>query len=439
MVGGHRHRWFLITALLAFAVTGCGQALPGEKPAVSGAPANPPPAATAATALDRWMTELEQRLSAAQSEAQAVDLTEQALADLKRLADSGSPLAERGMGRLAQTLTAGGQPALLAAATAYLQTHGLAAQWGYLFERPALTTLAVPAAPDAGAGLRPVALRVRPAGQAYALWYAGQADGLLAWRAGDQQAVSLSRLAARELAWAPDGVYFVQLTAVTDGRPRLMRYRWGRPEPELVVDSGRLRGRVRALTWDSAGNRLIWADDGGLKAVAGEGRTLTSLRGPAIPDTVTGDPFAPSGLRYVTVQGDQIVLAVTGQTAVTALAKIGAAQALLRVAWAANGDRVAVEVGAPGQETGRQVAVIQIPATGVPQELLRQDGRQAVLFADRAYYLDAGGRVMEVHLPAGTPRPVAVPVSRRLEGDLVAGHLYLLPAETGQVQVLEVK
>lgn len=447
---------WLLTAALALAAAGCGGSQPrtvtvqhGEVPAAGPAPLDETPAA----ALDRLLAEFDQRLKANPAAPDAARATEQTLAALKLLADSGSPLAEQGLARVAQVLD--GRPDLKPAALAYLQANGLEGRYSYLFVRPDLAALAVPApappapAPAPGAGqppaptptLLPVAVRPSPDGKAFALWHALQADGLVAWRSGDRQSVALTGVARRDLAWAPDGLYFVQLTGPMDGRPQVLRYRWGQPKPEVVIDTPRLKGHPRALAWDAAGGRLLYADDDGLKAAAADGRTLVPIKGPPVPQAVQGGAFGPAaGLRYVTAAEGQLLVAAAGQEGAAVAAKLAPGVTLHRVAWASAGDRAAAEVG-PAGRGGTQVVLVSVPAQGAPAELRRLEGTAPVLFPDRLYYLAAGGRVMEVRLPDGAPRQVAAFATRDLVGDAAAGRLYLfLAGQTlGEVPYLDVK
>lgn len=276
--------------------------------------------------------------------------------------------------------------------------------------------------------LTPAALRVSPDGRGYALWVVLQGEGLVVWREGDAKSVPLSATAMREFAWTPDGICFVQLTANMDGKPQLMRYRWGEAAPTVLVDSDRLHGTVRALQWSGAG-RLFFADDEGMKAASDDGRAVTSLPGAGVPVTARGGVFAPGSSRYVGVQDGKLVLSQAGQAALAPLADLGSL-VLQRVAWAPGGDRVAVELAGSGRGL---VVLYETPDGGAPREIRREEGVSPVLFADRLAYLAPGGDVMEAGFTGGAARPAGAGGIYDLAGDPARGRLFTISLGKSQV------
>lgn len=213
---------------------------------------------------------------------------------------------------------------------------------------PALSLLPVPPVSRASwPAVMPAAIQVAPGGKAYALWVVIQGDGLVVWREGEQQSVVLSGVAMRQYAWTPDGIVFVQLTGVMEGKPQIMRYRWGEAAPKVLVDSDRLKGYPRALQWAGAG-KLYFADDDGLKTVTDDGKTIAPVAGPAVPWIARAGGFAPNAPRYVGLLDSKLVLATAGQPGGAPLMEFSGL-GIQRVEWTPDGTKLALETGGDGK------------------------------------------------------------------------------------------
>lgn len=154
----------------------------------------------------------------------------------------------------------------------------------------------------------PMGLRVSPDGHGYALFFALQGNGLAVWREGDAEAVMLSGVAWEEIAWTGDGLFLAHLTGPMEGQAQILRYRWGGAKPTIFVETDRLQGYPRALVWDAAGNRLLYTDDGGMRAVSADGARISRVDPPALPAAASG-VFHPGSLRYLTLVREHLAVA----------------------------------------------------------------------------------------------------------------------------------
>ncbi|HEY8347412.1 MAG TPA: hypothetical protein VIL07_09115 [Symbiobacteriaceae bacterium] len=285
-------------------------------------------------------------------------------------------------------------------------------------EGPVVLTL--PAA--GGERLLATHLQVRPDGRAFALWHVGDRYALAVWQAEDDEAVLLSRTALEGLAWARDGLYFVQMSAPVGGRAEILRYRWGEEQPEVVLTGGAIRGRPRGLAWRSPG-LLLYADDEGLKAAQpGIPWRVSRLTGPGIPDTLQYGAFAPGSLRYIGIQGGYLVLAEAGQATAVPLTEAGN-QSLTRVAWSEDGRRVALGLGYA--ELGGRILLFDVAGWGTPRQVAEVAGGSPLFVGRRFFFVDPEGQVMEWR--EGQAEPVAVdrPASS-LAGAGREGPLYVI-------------
>ena len=282
--------------------------------------------------------------------------------------------------------------------------------------------------------MRTLALQVRPDGKAFALWFAVQGDALVAWRTVTGEPTALKGYVTRELAWAPDGLYFVALHKMMDGDGEIWRYQW-QGQPELVIDRSRLHGYPVLLAWDAARGRLLFADREGMHAATADGKEITSLACPWGTGASQSGTFAPGHLRYVTLRGDEFVLGTAGQAAATPLLRLPD-HFLQRVAWMADGQTLAVE----GTERGRpapEIIVVSAPPDGPARILRRLPGSQPALLGDSLWYLTPDpSTAMRLRLPtgelqalAGTGRVYA------LSADTAAQRLYLFQ-DSGAAPIL---
>lgn len=205
-----------------------------------------------------------------------------------------------------------------------------------------------------------------------------QGHGLIVWREADREAVRDSSVARFDLAWAPDGLFVAHQTGPMEGRVQILRYQWGDPKARVLVDEDRLDGYPRSLTWD--GNRLLFHDNGGLKAVPADGSTILSVAGPGLKDTVQGTAFDAAGRRYITLLRERLVVSEPGGTPLL-------------------------------------------------------EGHHPALYSDRILWINANGELMERRLPDGNVRSLG-PQVQSLSPDPSGGRLFLFPSGSPQSDLL---
>lgn len=226
----------------------------------------------------------------------------------------------------------------------------------------------------------PERLAVRPDGKAFALQMMLQGIGLIAWRQGDAHAVWLAWHSGNWVTWAPDGLYFTDITANLDGVGFIGHYRWGDAKPEVVIDAKRLQGYPTFLQWDAASNRLLYVDQGGPKFATADGKSIT-----ARPGAHATFSTAPNGKQSIAIVAGQVMLSTAGRALQAPLFDVPSYEQVVQVAWSPDSSQVAVEFypGRPG--TGTEIRVYSVGDQ--PRQLRRVNGIDPALFGGRLYYV----------------------------------------------------